>query len=209
MNHKLTKINSLFLAALLLLFLTIAVQGQAPGPPGDRSNPERDRQQDRSQREWQLRNFGLEPPKTEDPEKRKLKAVGEQIDQDFNRILVLHNKIVRAVTSEKALKFDFISEATGEINKRASRLQSTLGLREPDAAEKKAETSTNAALPELKTALLTLCKQIESFVTNPVIEKPGTINADELVRARRDLEKIISLSDQIQKESINRDKHKN
>ncbi len=49
-----------------------------------------------------------------------------QTEEDFNRILTLHNEIARALSSNNALNYQFVSEATAEIKKRASRVQSTL-----------------------------------------------------------------------------------
>jgi hypothetical protein len=190
--------------AILLFTLSVPVSAQqsgpppGAGPPADRRNADRLRQQDMSNREWQLRNFGKEPKATTDH--RKIQALGEQIEQDFNRVLTLHNEIVRAISSGQRLDFEFVADATEEIKKRATRLQSTLALEQ----QEKVDTPAAAIGPDhdkIKAALTTLCKEIKSFVTNPVIEKPGTVSADELARARNDLDAIIKLSDQIRKDS--------
>lgn len=183
---------------LLLLFAAPALsQSSVPtGPrPVDRKNAERVRQQDMNRRQSQLRNFGIEPngPKDE----RQLKALMEQTEEDFTRILTIHNEIARALTSKNDLNYQFVSEATAEIKKRASRVQSTLalGLSPEDAPV--AEKSE----PEMKDSLIKLCKEIRSFVTNPIIENPNTVNAEELTRARRDLESLIQLSGLIKKDA--------
>ena len=44
-----------------------------------------------------------------------------QTEEDFNRILTLHNEIARALTSKNDLNYQFVSDATAEIKKRASR----------------------------------------------------------------------------------------
>jgi hypothetical protein len=49
----------------------------------------------------------------------------------------------------------------------------------------------------LKPVLATLCKHIKDFVTNPMIETPGTVNAEDLARAKRDLASVINLSGRI------------
>jgi len=53
---------------------------------------------------------------------------------------------------------------------------------------------------ETKDELILLCKQIESFVRNPIIDKPGTVDAQQLGKARRDLQSIVELSDEIKKQ---------
>jgi hypothetical protein len=148
-----------------------------------------------SRREWQLRNFGTEPDRPKDD--RQLKALMQQTDEDFTRILTLHNEIARALVSKKDLNYQFVSEAMAEIKKRASRVQSSLalGLAADDAPVK--ENSD----PELKDSLIKLCKEIRSFVTNPIIENPTTVDAMQLTRARRDLESLIQLSGLIKKDA--------
>ena len=51
----------------------------------------------------------------------------------------------------------------------------------------------------VKEELIMLCNQIRSFVTNPSIENPNTINAEQMSKARRDLAGVIQLSDRINK----------
>lgn len=186
-------------ATLLLAFVTPILAQGVPGPPADRTNSERARQQDISRREYQLRNFGTQPV---DPSDRKqLEALMLQVEQDFNRILTLHNQIARATSSDQPLTYSFVSEAAAEIRKRASRLQTTLALSEPDNEQKHLEKSAEFRGTPLNDALLMLCKQIKSFVTNPVIETPGTVNVKQLEAARRDLASIIRLSAHIKKDA--------
>ena len=192
--------NRLMTALILLLIIAAPVLSQSspPGgpPPIDRSNnADRIRQQDMSRREWQLRNFGREPGAPKD--ERQVKALMEQTQEDFTRILTLHNEIARALSSKNDLNYRFVSDATAEIKKRASRVQSTLalGLSSEDTP---IETKSD---PEIKDSLIKLCKEIRSFVTNPVIENPTTVDADQLTRARRDLETLIQLSGLIKKDA--------
>jgi rRNA maturation endonuclease Nob1 len=194
----------------MLIRLTVILFFAAPvfaqGPPGgqpplpDRVNTDRLRQQDMSRREWQLRNFGTEPGAPKD--ERQLKALMAQTEDDFNRILRRHNEIARALSSNNTLDYHFVSDATGEIQKRASRVQATLALRVSRSEEaqgaNKAEELKDA---EMKDALIKLCKEIRSFVTNPSIENPNTVDADQLTKARRDLESLIQLSGQIKKDA--------
>src|SRR5207249_5823060 len=98
----------------------------------------------------------------------------DQVNQDFQRILILHNEIVRAITANKSLSYQFISDAAGEIRKRSARLQSSLRLqRSGPAAENRAPRS-GLKVTETKDELIQLCRQIESFVKNALIETPVT-----------------------------------
>jgi hypothetical protein len=148
-----------------------------------------------SRREWQLRNFGTEPETPKD--RRQIEALMAQTEEDFTRILTLHNEIVRAISSKESPDYHFVSEATAEIKKRATRVQSSLrlGLSKEDAPV------TEKAEPVLNDSLIKLCKEIRAFVTNPMIENPNTVDAQQLVRAKRDLESFIQLSGLIKKEA--------
>jgi hypothetical protein len=188
-----------FLVAVALTLFTAAplFAQNPPGPPPiNKTNTDRMRQQDMSQREWQLRNFGNEPGGPAN--QRRVKALMAQTEEDFHRILTLHNEIARALSSKNAVDYEFVSDTTGEIKKRASRVQTTLKL-EPE------EGYTPAKVEEIndegmKDALIKLCKQIRSFVTNPSIENPNTVDAQQLTKARYDLDSVIQLSAQIKKD---------
>jgi len=192
--------NRLVNALILLLFFAAPVLSQSSPPGGpppveQRMNADRIRQQDMNRREYQLRNFGhdLATPKDE----RQVKALMAQTEEDFTRILTLHNEIARVLDSKKDLDYHFVSQATGEIKKRASRVQSTLVLHlTSDDAPVKVQTDA-----EMKDSLIKLCQEIRSFVTNPIIENPNTVDAAELPRARHDLESLIQLSALIKKDA--------
>jgi hypothetical protein len=191
----------LLIAVALMLFFAVPVLAQNPpaGPPpvDRRTNTDRVRQQDMSKREWQLRNFGNEPGGPAD--RRRVEALMAQTEEDFNRILTLHNEIARALASKNALDYQFVSDATGEIKKRASRVQSSLKL-DPEESYK-AQKLEEINDSQMQDALIKLCKQIRSFVTNPSIENPNTVDAEQLTRARHDLETLIQLSGQIKKDA--------
>ncbi len=191
---------SLAIPLLIILSGTALAQRPPTGPPPvDRRNADRMRQQDMSNREWQLRNFGNEPNAPKD--RRQIEALLAQTEEDFNRILTIHNEFARLLTAAKPIDYNFISDASAEIKKRASRLQSTLNLHqlptETPVVEKPAELDDT----QFKDALVRMCKQIRSFVTNPVIANPNTVDANQLTNARRDLESLIQLSGHLKKEA--------
>lgn len=175
-------------------------QRPTPGPPpiDKHTNQARKRQQDEASRAWQLRNFG-NAAVTKD--RRRLEALMAQTESDFNALLSLHNEIARVLAGSKPLDYHFVSEATGEIRKRAHSIQSNLVLSLSDEENKPVELADTTNEKEMKDALVTLCKQIRSFVTNPVIEQPNLIDADKLTTAKRDLESVIQLSAHLKKDA--------
>jgi hypothetical protein len=174
--------------------IPIIAQQASPRPPGD-VDPARARFEDTSKREMQLRGLGNGPNKPTDP--KQLKTLMDQIQQDFERILNLHNQIVHAITGNETLVVDFVSDATAEIKKRATRLQTTLAFQKSDSSDHNTRKQVDDG--QLKDSLIALCQHIESFITNPVIKTPGTVDAQQLARASRDLEDVIELGDRINK----------
>jgi hypothetical protein len=197
MKHQLINLGFRSICgAVFCLAPAISLQAQQPmTPPADRTNTDRQRQQEMSKREYQLRNFGVEP-KTPLSDKEK-KALLAQVEQDFNRVLTLHNELARAISSDASLDYHFVSEASGEIKKRSARLQLTLMLQQSDDQKTSDSQSPKFQDDNLKPVLATLCKHIKDFVTNPMIETPGTVNAEDLARAKRDLASVINLSGRI------------
>jgi hypothetical protein len=190
------------LAIPLLIFLSgtaLAQRVPTGGPPADRRNADRVRQQEMSNREWQLRNFGNESNAPKD--RRQIEALLAQTEEDFNRILTINNEFARLLTGSKPIEYNFISEASAEIKKRASRLQSTLNLHQLPTDKPVAEKADDLDDTQFKDALIRMCKQIRSFVTNPVIANPNTVDAQQLTNARRDLESLIQLSGHLKKEA--------
>ena len=192
-QHSAGKCSLIGIALLLTVAAPAIAQRTAPGPPpvDKHTNKARERQRDEASREWQLRNFG-NPAVVKD--RRRLDALMAQTEEDFTRLLTLHNEIARVLTSKKPLDYGFVSEATGEIRKRANSIQSNLALSLPENEIKPTDPPAHTSETEMTDSLVKLCKQIRSFVTNPVIEQPNTIDAEKLAAAKRDLESVIQLS---------------
>jgi hypothetical protein len=186
-----TPIALLFLIAVLFITAATAVALQHP-PDGAKVRMEND-----SKRETQLRSDGSHPADAVDP--KRLKAVMDQIEEDFKRILMLHNELGKAAAAADSLNYGFISDATAEIKKRASRLRTTLALDKAEDSNQVPQNRRKFSDAEVRAALVELCKEIESFVKNPVIESPGTVDQLQTARANRDLEGVIDLSGRIKK----------
>ena len=202
MNKQLTagKCSLIGITLLLSVVTPTLAQRSLPGgpPPMDKVNTARKRQQDTATREWQLRNI-VNPELAKD--RRRLDALMTQTEEDFNRILSLHNEIARALTATKPLDFHFVSQATADIRKHAHSIQSNLMLSPPAEELKPVELPANTNETEMKDSLIKLCKEIRSFVTNPVIEQPNLIDAGKLATAKRDLESVIQLSAHLKRDA--------
>lgn len=163
---------------------SMPVAGQRVGDPA------KVQMQEMTQRELQLNRTATDSRQPSD--RKRSQAMMDQVSEDFQRILTLHNEIVRAIAADKSLSNEFVSDAMGEIRKRSSRLQSSLKLQKPDPAEENRMPGVEGL--ETKDELILLCRQIEMFMKNPIIDTPGTVDAKQLEKARRDLDSVVQLS---------------
>jgi hypothetical protein len=157
--------------------------------------------QEMNRREMQLNNINVKG-RPNDP--KRARALMDQVSEDFQRILTRHNELVRAIDANQSVDYQFLAEATGEIRKRSARLQSSLKLDKPEAASDDRKAESLLVGLETKDKMILLCKKIESFVQNPIIEKPGTVDAQALEKARKDLQSIVELSDVMKKQADKR-----
>ena len=197
-SYRLTYSRSSLTLIAAFFCLSVSAAAQTVGQPADTTNMERLRQQDMSSREYQLRNLGAGANNALDD--RQKKALMAQVDQDFKRILTLHNELMRAVNSDAPIDYHFVSDASAEINKRSTRLQSTLWLRQSDEEKPDSAKSISSDSTKLKYSLIKLCTYIKDFVTNPIIDTPGTVDAKYLARAKSDLASVVNLSGLIRKQ---------
>jgi hypothetical protein len=190
-NARVCKRTILLVSIGCLIFFCSPAAAQNVGDPA------KAQMQEMNRRELQM--SGPAGDKGHPNDLKRSKALMEEVSEDFQRILTLHNEIVRAITENRSLSDQFISDATGEIRKRSTRLQSSLKLPKPESSTETSETAVDRKMLQTKDALILLCKQIESFVRNPIIDKPGTVDAQQLEKAREDLQSVVELSDAIKK----------
>jgi len=181
--------------------------GGAPpgaGAPGVINPKAEDRARQLS--EGRLRSAELDAV-VESENQKRIAAALVHLKEDFTRIQVLRNDIARDLVAHKPLNYGLISDQTGEINKRASDLNIYMLAR---AVEEKEEES-KAAEPQtgdLTSALVKLCKLIDSFTENPALKNAATVNVKEMAKTKaekaeadKELLAIIKLSDSIRKKS--------
>jgi len=175
---------------LVLFFLSASASAQV----GAGAKVQR---QEMDKRELQLSDLSKGNNKELDP--KRAQAIKEQLNEDFYRILKLHNDMVQAIDAKSPFDYKFITNASGEINKRATRLQSMLAFGPAAQPERNRPPLADSAAFSTRDELIKLCRKIESFIKNPIIDTPGTIDAQQLDNARRDLQSVIELSSVIKK----------
>jgi hypothetical protein len=138
-------------------------------------------------------------------QKRVLTAIAN-MKQDFTRIQVLRNDIARNLIAHKPLDYTLVTNQTGEISKRAHRLNVYMLAHAPE--DKEQSNSSDLKSEEMVEALVKLCKLIDSFTENPALKNAATIDAKESDKGKEDKAKadadllaIIKLSERIQRKS--------
>ncbi len=215
MKQRIVSVNALavclvggVLATSLLCSVSVCGQGSAGAPAGagPPSNPN-PRFEDRARQlaEGRLRSAEMEAA-TESENEKHIQAAIVTMKEDFTRIQVLRNDIARKLVAHKPLDYDLISQQTGEINKRASQLNTFMMAH--SSADKEQNDLLDVPSEEMISALVKLCKLVDSFTDNPSLKNVATVDANEIekkkidkARADKDLLAIIKLSDRIHKKS--------
>jgi len=124
-----------------------------------------------------------------------------QINDDFQRIQVIHNEMVRMLQPDQNLNYDRLVDLTGDLKKRSERLRENLSLPEPEKTEAPHSHSEAVDETHLKKTIADLHDVIVNFVASPIFKNLGVVDAKVVDAAREDLEDIINLSDEIKKEA--------
>lgn len=191
------------LLSVLAAPVVVSAQGTIPRPASPGTHDPAAEMRERREREAQLRSVEARLRATSaTPKGADAEAALRQVNEDFARILALHNEIVRDISAGKTPDLKAIAETTGEINKRANRLKKFLLPKQaatkgahapPPAAELRREALTDA--------LVRLCKRIESFADNPIFDGSGTVDVEQTAKATTDLLRIVELSERLARDA--------
>ena len=124
-----------------------------------------------------------------------------QINEDFQRIQVIHNEIVRMLQPDKSLNYDRLAELTDDMKKRSVRLRENLALPEPEKTKEQATHSETIDDSQIKKVIGDLHDLVVSFVANPIFKNLGVVDAKVIYAARENLEDIIDTSGEIKREA--------
>ncbi len=199
-----------FMFAVCVFMLAInSAQAQQTGPPPPGNRDPFAEVRERQQREVQLRNAEMVGG-VKKLDRRAAEAAAEQMREDFKNIQLLRNKLARHLLSNKPFDYKFIATETEQINKRANRLKAHL-LREVTDDEKPGQgKQVEIAEAQMRDAIVTMFKRIDSFTENPVFKVPDVVDVQQSAKANRDLRHIILLSEGIRKTAERLNKmHKN
>lgn len=193
--------NNLKLCAGVFVLL-LAFQGFIFAQRSSAINSPRER--DLRAREMDLRNAErpVKPPSTE----REKKLLFEQVSDNFKRIQILNNELMKAAATEEHLDYKRISASADEVSKRANQMQLLLAL--PPAEEAKTNRKGPDQLDDKQLRLLIakLDNAVASFVNNALFRNPLVNDIQLAAKASRDLVSIVELSRIVNKSAKSLDK---
>jgi len=178
---------------LLTITLTLAasvsyVQGQGRSPNSERARAIERAEMDR------LLTWAL--PSNKDSEATRLNRF-KKIKDDFRDLQSLNNKMMADAWLQDALDYSSIAEMVSKIRGKAKDLKESLSLPESDESEKALTVPTITTVRQFREELLLLDKTLMGFVTNPVFQAANTLDIDQAKKASRDLEQVITLTDEL------------
>ena len=175
---------------LVIAFVLPALGQQNQRRPGVAILAKERELQNRSTSVERLKNGAGSPGERQDA-----RLAFTQIREDFKRIQILNNKLMLAASSVEPLDLTFVGKSASEIKKLAGQLKANLALPEPEKVPK------HPPGEQLKPLFEALDRQIMEFVNNPIFKAVNVINPQMSSKARRSLDEIIELSEQVKESS--------
>ena len=124
-----------------------------------------------------------------------------QINEDFQRIQMIHNEMVRMLQPDKGLNYDRLADLTGDMKKRGARLLENLALQAPQKSQAERPHSEAVDEAHVKKSIADLHDVVVSFVANSIFKNLGVVDTKEVDAATKDLCNIMDLSDEIKREA--------
>ena len=191
-------IQQIFCAGVLASTVVIAVQAQTPAERQRGIDPEMEQRQ----RDLKLLDKTMRPRENiKITPRRDPNVVNAEIAEDFTRIQVINNDLVKAVSGSAPLNLEFVVNSAAELAERTKRFEENLGHPEPEKGSKPPNPQPATDVEQLKRSLTTLDKLMTEFTHNPLFTDADTRDAELLVKARRDLAALIALSEHIRKDA--------
>lgn len=183
------------LSAMLVMYASAYSQTTSHG--GSRgSDP-----QNMQNREWALTHVKEE---VDSHFKRESKPSLPAIREDFQRLQIVNNELMRRVFVRNLLEADQILASVGEIKKHASRLRASLSFSEPtvEASNKNSnqtrpEKPPSGAGQNLPAMLLQMDQAVMSFVKNPLFQQPKLLDSKLALQAGEDLDQVLQLTEKL------------
>jgi hypothetical protein len=178
-------------------FLTVAIAsttiilGVFSEAWGQKSAPQRDMSD--AERNVRALEIGANNPKDS-------KTILAEVNEDFNRLRAINDEFKTVASPPATINYKSISDDAVEIKKRGTRLRINLaGLPKAEKDEKRQKENVPQDETQMRSLLSSVNVLMSGFLTNPVFSDMGTLDNQLALKARRDLDALIELSDVVRK----------
>jgi hypothetical protein len=127
--------------------------------------------------------------------KRDAQTIMAEVNEDFERLRAINDEIKIAAAPATSLNLKSLSDNAVEIKKRGTRLKSNLAALPKAEKDDKVKDPVPLDDAQMRSLLTSVNTSLTSFLTNPVFSDMGTLDNQLALKARRDLEYVIGLSD--------------
>jgi len=133
----------------------------------------------------------------EDPDQAEFvrRRMAAQLMEDFDKLHSINAEKIAPQTSAASLDYKVISEATADLKNRANRIKNGVALLQVSTKGEKIRYDQNT--DDLASMLPELSRLIYSFLGSPVFREVSASDFELRVKASRDLDAIIKLSETI------------
>lgn len=182
------------LAALFVVVLTPAA-ARAQGSAQAARDARRAEMEMRQRTLWDLEKLKKKGA-AKTPDRRPLYA---EVAGEFQQLQIVNYSLAGVADPRVVLDYARIKKESAEVRKRAARLKSYLSLPEVEEAQKQDDAALIQTPEALRSAVRRLDALVNSFVWNPVFQKPDVVDLEQSSKASRDLASILGLSEQIRR----------
>lgn len=203
-RRRLLTPGTIFTSLLLIAPTTLLAQelpGTARGRGASRRESILTREAEIQSREARLRALNDGKVKAPQLSAGDRKLVVSQIIEDFERLQVVNREMMLASVTLDAPACKQISKLAEEMNKRARRLKTNLGVPDVEGEKKNSETPAMDET-QFRASLHALNASVKSFVGNPIFKDPRVTDVRELANLRRDITNVIDLSRTTKKAAV-------
>lgn len=127
------------------------------------------------------------------------KVIVGQIFEDFERIQIVNSEMMQASATLNATTCKQIAKLAEEMNKRAKRLKSNLGVADLEGEIKDHGKTPVMDQAQFRASLQTLDASVRSFVRSPLFQDPRVTDVRHLEDLRQDISNVIELSRTVKK----------
>ena len=194
---------SIQIMLLVLCALTALFSAEVKAQDRGTGAPVATRDNDFESRSNTLRNMTAEKPAEKKPPviRKDPKVVLEEAREDYKFLQVNNKALKLTLDTNKVVDPAAVANFLTDIRKRAERLNENLALPELDKKTEHMKINPAVTAEEFTASVSTLSGLIRSFITNPCFREPALLVNEQTLKARLDLEDMIALTKQLQKDS--------